>query len=43
MIVFRIGCGTIAESWGEADHLGLLCQLGGPPDVGTPTAATPAP
>jgi steroid delta-isomerase-like uncharacterized protein len=43
MNVFRIVCGKIAESWGEADHLGLLRQLGGLPDVGTPTAATPAP
>lgn len=39
--VFRIACGQIAESWGEADHLGLLRQLGGATDVATP-AATPA-
>lgn len=26
--VFRIACGQIAESWGEADHLGLRAALG---------------
>src|SRR5215212_11378697 len=26
--VFRIECGQIVESWGEADHLSLLSQLG---------------
>lgn len=26
--VFRIECGQIVESWGAADHLGLLSQLG---------------
>jgi predicted ester cyclase len=26
--VFRIACGKIAESWGEADHIGLRAQLG---------------
>jgi steroid delta-isomerase-like uncharacterized protein len=26
--VFRIACGQIAESWGEADHLGLRSALG---------------
>ena len=26
--IFRIECGQIVESWGEADHLGLLSQLG---------------
>lgn len=26
--IFRIVCGKIAESWGEANHLGLLVQLG---------------
>ena len=26
--VFRIECGQIVESWGEADHLGLRSQLG---------------
>lgn len=35
---FRIACGRIVESWGEADHLGLLRQLGGVPDVATPDA-----
>jgi predicted ester cyclase len=28
--MFRIECGMIAESWGEANHLGLLAQLGSP-------------
>lgn len=40
MNVFRIECGKIAESWGEANHLSLLRQLGGIPDV-TPPEATP--
>ena len=47
--VFRIECGLIAESWGEADHLGLRQQLGAtdvPPAMatpaGAPSAATPA-
>jgi predicted ester cyclase len=26
--IFRFECGQIAESWGEANHLGLLAQLG---------------
>src|SRR5829696_9769466 len=26
--IFRIECGQIVESWSEADHLGLLSQLG---------------
>ncbi len=26
--IFRFACGFIAESWGEADHLGLRAQLG---------------
>jgi steroid delta-isomerase-like uncharacterized protein len=26
--VFRIACGQIAESWGEADHIGLRAALG---------------
>jgi predicted ester cyclase len=26
--IFRIECGKIAESWGEANHIGLLAQLG---------------
>src|SRR3954468_12853855 len=29
-IIFRIQCGQIVESWSEADHLGLLSQLGAP-------------
>ncbi len=41
--VFRIACGQIAESWGQADHLGLLQQLGGLPGVATPAAGTPTP
>ena len=39
--IFRIGCGLIAESWGQADHLGLLQQIGGLPGVATPAAGTP--
>ncbi len=39
MNVFRIACGRIAEAWGEADHLGLLRQLGGVPDVATPVTS----
>lgn len=35
---FRIACGKIVESWGEADHLSLLRQIGGLPDVSTPVA-----
>jgi steroid delta-isomerase-like uncharacterized protein len=42
MQVFRIECGKIAESWGEANHLSLLRQLGGLPDMAPPDA-TPAP
>ncbi len=42
MNMFRFECGLIAESWGSADHLGLLRQIGGLPDPaapeGTPTA-----
>ena len=38
---FRIACGQIVESWGEADHLGLLRQLGALPEVATPIAGTP--
>jgi predicted ester cyclase len=52
--VFRIECGRIAEAWGEADHLGVLEQLGAfdLPPQGTPSldddtllapAATPCP
>lgn len=39
--IFRIECGQIVESWGEADHLGLLSQLGAidiPAAVATPAA-----
>ena len=38
MNIFRIACGRIVESWGEADHLGLLEQLGGMSEVATPQA-----
>jgi predicted ester cyclase len=38
--IFRFECGLIVESWGSADHLGLLSQLGA---VELPAAlATPA-
>jgi predicted ester cyclase len=40
--VFRIECGQIVESWGEADHLSLLSQLGAtdiPALLATPAAA----
>ncbi len=37
MNIFRIACGKIVESWGEADHLGLIEQLGGNA-VATPVA-----
>lgn len=40
--VFRIACGRIAEGWGEADHLGLLRQLGGLGEVATPAATPPS-
>ena len=39
--IFRFACGLIVESWGEADHLGLLRQLGAvelPPAMATPAA-----
>src|SRR5829696_1046411 len=39
--VFRFACGQIVESWGEADHLGLLSQLGAtdiPALLATPVA-----
>jgi steroid delta-isomerase-like uncharacterized protein len=39
--IFRIECGLIVESWGKADHLGLLSQLGAieiPAPLATPTA-----
>src|SRR5215216_3249471 len=38
---FRIECGQIVESWSEADHLGLLSQLGAT-DIPT-LMASPAP
>src|SRR3954464_655824 len=28
--IFRFTCGQIAESWGEADHVSLLQQIGSP-------------
>lgn len=40
MNFFRMECGKIAESWGEANHLSLLRQIGGLPDV-VPPASTP--
>ena len=39
--VFRIACGRIAESWGEANHLGLLNQLGSVAVVPRGAGATP--
>jgi steroid delta-isomerase-like uncharacterized protein len=36
--IFRIACGKIAESWGVANHLGLIQQIGGMSSVATPTA-----
>ena len=39
--IFRIECGLIVESWDQADHLGLLRQLGAteiPAVMATPTA-----
>src|SRR3954452_5944924 len=38
--IFRIKCGQIVESWSEADHLGLLSQLGATDIPALP--ATPA-
>ena len=35
--IFRIACGKIAESWGVANHLGLMLQIGGMSTVATPT------
>ena len=35
--IFRIACGKIAESWGVANHLGLIQQIGGMSTVATPT------
>jgi NTE family protein len=43
--IFRIECGQIVESWGEADHLGLLSQLGAtdiPALLATPAAPAQA-
>jgi predicted ester cyclase len=40
--IFRIECGQIVESWGEADHLGLLSQLGAT-DIPTLMASPAAP
>jgi predicted ester cyclase len=45
--IFRIACGMISESWGEANHLGLLAQLGASDiptaliDMSADSAATP--
>jgi steroid delta-isomerase-like uncharacterized protein len=44
--VFRIACGQIAESWGEADHIGLRRALGAtdvPAAMATPQAESAAP
>lgn len=52
--IFRIACGQIAEGWSDADHLGLLRQLGALPGLSLPeeveatrapltTGATPCP
>ena len=38
MQIFRIECGKIAESWGEANHLSLLRQIGGLPEIAPPEA-----
>src|SRR5215213_9236610 len=43
--IFRIACGQIVESWSEADHLGLLSQLGAtdiPALLATPATAAQA-
>jgi predicted ester cyclase len=46
--IFRFACGQIAESWGEADHVSLLQQIGAPnvpapmaPPAAEIVAATP--
>lgn len=42
--IFRIECGQIVESWGEADHIGLRARLGATDVPALPTgdaAATP--
>lgn len=36
--IFVIACGKVVESWGVANHLGLLQQIGGMSSVATPTA-----
>ena len=36
--IFRIACGKIVESWGVANHLGLVQQIGGMNAVATPAA-----
>ena len=36
--IFRIACGKIVESWGVANHLGLIQQIGGLSAVATPEA-----
>lgn len=43
--LFRFACGKIAESWSEADHVGLLQQIGAPgmPAVMATPAAAAAP
>jgi predicted ester cyclase len=43
--IFRFACGMIAESWSEADHFGLLQQLGAtdlPPMMATPAETSAA-
>lgn len=44
--LFRIACGLIVESWGEADHLGLRAQLGAadvPAMMATPSGIATGP
>lgn len=41
--IFRVSCGRIAESWGEADHLSLLREIGAPNVPGTPVGMETAP
>ncbi|MBA2596499.1 MAG: ester cyclase [Chloroflexota bacterium] len=36
--IFRISCGMIVESWGEADHAGLRAQIEASDAPATPTA-----
>jgi steroid delta-isomerase-like uncharacterized protein len=40
--IFRIVCGKIVESWGAADHIGLLQQLGALGSSATAAMASPA-